>query len=544
MKIKLEKLTIKNYRCIDSASFTFDGDRLSIEGENGKGKTSILEAIYWLLTGDLLKGGNNNSLKPLNAPINTIVEVKGSFSFGNKQVEIIRQLEPIIKDDELTGNTTKTYVDGIGFDKQKDFINEFEKLLGISDLNTDLDIVKLCVDPLYLAEKCESTEWQTVRKFIEQLANNKGLDVATDTELIKDDLERYEFDIEKVKKFYRSSIKALSLQEASEKGKIDYLESLPRISEEKKADAELLLREASKNKVDDETSELKTDILKLENNIEKLDEDIKEKSDRLDYLNVHRQALLKQIKEFKPISECPTCHHKLSEEERTSIADKVKADLIAQGKTEKKEREQLQSDIDDLLTKSHELTDLLTAKKNELNVLLNREKVKDDILPNLAELNRIIADYERQQENDEKIVELKSLIKGMSATRLSFEQKLESAKSYYIKQADLLDKAQADLFGKKYFAFIKQNINGNYEPICKLIYDEKVPYTSCSQSEKIRLGIDLIESLRKLIDLPLLPILFDEGGEISKDTFSKIKTDAQIICVRVSDDEEIKIKSL
>ena len=544
MKIKLEKLTIKNYRCIDSASFTFDGDRLSIEGENGKGKTSILEAIYWLLTGDLLKGGNNNSLKPLNAPINTIVEVKGSFSFGNKQVEIIRQLEPIIKDDELTGNTTKTYVDGIGFDKQKDFINEFEKLLGISDLNTDLDIVKLCVDPLYLAEKCESTEWQTVRKFIEQLANNKGLDVATDTELIKDDLERYEFDIEKVKKFYRSSIKALSLQEASEKGKIDYLESLPRISEEKKADAELLLREASKNKVDDETSELKTDILKLENNIEKLDEDIKEKSDRLDYLNVHRQALLKQIKEFKPISECPTCHHKLSEEERTSIADKVKADLIAQGKTEKKEREQLQSDIDDLLTKSHELTDLLTAKKNELNVLLNREKVKDDILPNLAELNRIVADYERQQENDEKIVELKSLIKGMSATRLSFEQKLESAKSYYIKQADLLDKAQADLFGKKYFAFIKQNINGNYEPICKLIYDEKVPYTSCSQSEKIRLGIDLIESLRKLIDLPLLPILFDEGGEISKDTFSKIKTDAQIICVRVSDDEEIKIKSL
>lgn len=544
MKIKLEKLTIKNYRCITNASFDFRGDKLAIEGENGKGKTSILEAIYWLLTGDLLKEGNNNSLKPVDAPIDTIVEVRGSFSFEAKQVEIVRQLEPVIKDDELTGNTTKASINGIAYDKQKDFIYEFERSLGIGDLNTELDIVKLCSNPLYLAEKCESTDWQSIRKFIEQLASNKGLNIATDIEPIKADLERYEFDIEKVKKYYRSSIKTISLQEASEKGKIDYLESIPRISEEKKADADLLLREANKNKTDDETTELKADILKLENSIEKLDADIKDKSDRLDYLNEHREQLLKQIKEFKPISECPTCHHKLSEEERGVIADKVKADLITQGKTEKKEREQLQADIDELLIKSHELTDLLNAKNDDLNALLSREKVKDDILPNLAELNRIVADYERQKENDEKIAELKTKVQSLSKERLSFEQKLEAAKSYYIKQADLLDKAQADLFGKKYFSFVKQNINGNYEPICKLLYDEKVPYSSCSQSEKIRLGIDLIESLRKLLDLPILPILFDEGGEISKDTFSKIKTDAQIICVRVSDDKEIKIINL
>ena len=544
MKIKLEKLTIKNYRCIKSASFEFRGIRHAIEGENGKGKTSTLEAIYWLLTGDLLKGGNSNSLKPLNAPIETIVEVKGVFSFENKQVEIIRQLEPNVKEEELVGNTTKTFLNGIAYDKQKDFIFEFERLLGISDLNTDLDIVKLCIDPLYLAEKCESTDWQLVRKFVEQLATNKGLNIATDIGLLKADLERYEFDIEKVKKYYRSSIKTFSLQEASEKGKVEYLESLPRISDEKKADADLLLKEANKSNTDTEADALKTDILKLENKIEKLDDEIKDKSDRLDYLNEHRRALLKQIKEFKPISECPTCHHKLSEEERTSIADKVKADLIAQGKTEKKEREQLETDIESLLTDCHNLTDLLNTKNDDLNALLSREKVKDDILPNLAELNRIVADYERQKENDEKLAELKSKVQLLSKERLSFEQKLEAAKSYYIKQADLLDKAQADLFGRKYFSFIKQNINGNFEPICKLIYDEKVPYASCSQSEKIRLGIDLIESLRKLIDLPILPILFDEGGEISKDTFSKIKTDAQIICVRVSDDEEMKIISL
>lgn len=544
MKINLKKLRIKNYRCITDASFVFEGNRLSIEGENGKGKTSILEAIYWLLTGDLLKGGDNTTIKPFSDANDTFVEVKASFMFNNKELLIARRLEPIIKEDELVGNTTKLSLNGVDYEKQKDFLSDFEKLLGISDLNTDLDIVKLCIDPLYLAEKCESTDWQSVRKFIEQIASNKGLEIATDIEMLKGDLEQYDFDIEKVKKYYRSSIKSLALQEASEKGKIDYLESLPRISEEKKADADLLLKEARKSHADDETNEIKTNILKLENNIEKLDADIKAKSDRLDYLNEHRLVLLKQIKEFKPISECPTCHHKLSEEERTSIATRVKADLIAQGKTEKVEREQLQADIDDLLTKSHELTDLLNSKNNELNALLSREKVKDDILPNLAELNRIVADYERQQENDEKVAELKAKVKELSTSRLAFEQKLESAKTYYIKQADLLDKAQADLFGKKYFAFVKQNINGSYEPICKLLYGEKVPYSSCSQSEKIRLGIELIESLRKLIDLPILPILFDEGGEISKDTFSKIKTDAQIICVRVSDDKEIKIKSL
>ena len=107
----------------------------------------------------------------------------------------------------------------------------------------------------------------------------------------------------------------------------------------------------------------------------------------------------------------------------------------------------------------------------------------------------------------------------------------------------MLDENVARVFGNIKFQLIKMNINGGYDAICKpYIYDvdkdqsTNITWKSGSKSEKVCTGIAIAEKIKETLNLPNMPFLFDEGGEISSDTFStKFKTERQLICVKVQD---------
>lgn len=107
----------------------------------------------------------------------------------------------------------------------------------------------------------------------------------------------------------------------------------------------------------------------------------------------------------------------------------------------------------------------------------------------------------------------------------------------------MLDENVSRVFGNIKFQLIKENINGGFDTICKpYIYnvdkDEStdVTWKSGSKSERVITGIAIAECIKKELGLPNLPYLFDEGGEISTETFkTKFKTDSQIICVKIVD---------
>lgn len=58
----IKKITLQNYRCFDKKSFSFDEDLILIEGSNGSGKTSILEALNY---GCFLKSFRTNRVRDL-----------------------------------------------------------------------------------------------------------------------------------------------------------------------------------------------------------------------------------------------------------------------------------------------------------------------------------------------------------------------------------------------------------------------------------------------------------------------------------------------
>ena len=68
-EIKINRLTLENFKCHRMLNLVLDGGSVSIYGDNATGKTSIYDALTWLLFGkDSLGNGEKNiDIKPLDA---------------------------------------------------------------------------------------------------------------------------------------------------------------------------------------------------------------------------------------------------------------------------------------------------------------------------------------------------------------------------------------------------------------------------------------------------------------------------------------------
>jgi len=166
-------------------------------------------------------------------------------------------------------------------------------------------------------------------------------------------------------------------------------------------------------------------------------------------------------------------------------------------------------------------------------------KEKEAIVP----FQKVIDDkayYDRQMQ---VLNAVRAQREGRNKELADLEQKKECLNLFTFTKLRLLNEHTAKVFGNIRFQLIKENLNGGFDPVCKpYIYDvdkdasTNTIWKSGSKSEKIVTGIAIAEAIKKELGLTELPYLFDEGGEISTDTFStKFKTDAQIICVKVED---------
>ena len=546
----IKKITLINYRNFKNSSFDFGEQKNEIRADNRKGKTNLLEAIYYLLTDNLLNSSDIAKIKPLNTE-RADTEIMADCNILNGEIVEPIKIKKVFTEiwkaerggdaETLQGHEAHYYINDLEL-TSKEFKSRLADKLEMPT-DTDINILKMLVNPLYIAELGESKDWQILRAFIGALVKTDS----TDT-LINDDLKNFN-NIDDLKKYYRQNIKALLTTETENKGKIDILKSLITITDDdyitatdtlKKVNADIVKADYEKA----EKEQLKADILKLEIKADELTKQADKLSGEIAALNDERESIIQQIRDLKPISKCPLCNHKLSPESQKKAIEKAKADLIAKGRKGRAEKESIQAELENVLTLSKNADDLKNQKLSRLDALNRAESERANKLTDIEKYKALKSDYEKQQEYKAKIEKLKADTKELSKSRIVFEQKLEIAKSYIVEQAKAMTEKQKEIFGKKYFDLVKYNLNGSIEPICKVLVNEKIPYSSASKSERVLIGIEILEVLKKLLSLPNLPILFDEGGEISKKSMQKIKTKSQLICVKVADNiEEIEINS-
>lgn len=215
------------------------------------------------------------------------------------------------------------------------------------------------------------------------------------------------------------------------------------------------------------------------------------------------------------------------EEQRLKIADREDTPEIAR----------LKGEIENLKQSLIESQNSFQNGQQTTNEAILREEQSK------KEFQAVIDRYNYWVRQQEELEKAKGLKKAHQSTLMDIEQKIEFVNKYIYVKLRMLDENVAKVFGNIRFQLIKENINGGFDPVCKVyIYDTVADkstntlWKSGSKSERIATGIAISEKIKEALGIASLPFLFDEGGEVSVDTFAnRIKTNAQLICVEVKD---------
>ena len=137
-EIKIKRLSLENFKCHKSLSLNFEGGNASIYGDNAAGKTSIYDALTWLLFGKDSSGNGekNIEIKPLDALGNVrdhlaVTSVEAVLLVNGEEVSLRRTYKEVWStkrgSSEATydGNTSEYYVDGVPCKK-----NAFQSKVG------------------------------------------------------------------------------------------------------------------------------------------------------------------------------------------------------------------------------------------------------------------------------------------------------------------------------------------------------------------------------------------------------------------------------
>lgn len=123
-EIRIETLALENFKCHDHLTLDFGGRNASIYGDNASGKTSIYDALTWLLFGKDSLGGGAMEVKPLNAEGEVrdhlaVTQVTAVLQVEGRQWELRRAYREVWatkrgeKAPVFQGNTSEYYVDGV-----------------------------------------------------------------------------------------------------------------------------------------------------------------------------------------------------------------------------------------------------------------------------------------------------------------------------------------------------------------------------------------------------------------------------------------------
>lgn len=125
-EIKIKRLSLENFKCHRNLTLTFNGGNASIYGDNASGKTSIYDALTWLLFGkDSAGNGEKNiEIKPLDASgevkdHDALTVVEAVLDVNGEEVALRRTYKEVwttkrgSSEASYDGNTSEYYVSGV-----------------------------------------------------------------------------------------------------------------------------------------------------------------------------------------------------------------------------------------------------------------------------------------------------------------------------------------------------------------------------------------------------------------------------------------------
>lgn len=183
--MKLQQLTLQNFKGIKSLSFEFDGEDKFIFGDNATGKTTVFDGLCWLLFGkDSLDRAdfeiktlvNGEPIHKVNHEVEAVFINDDGSDFTLKRVYREKYTNPRGGETKLTGHTTDYFINEVPV-KEKEYKSYINNVIAE-------DVFKLITIPLYFNE---TYSWQNRRKLLLEMCGDVDDDHVINS---RDDLKR------------------------------------------------------------------------------------------------------------------------------------------------------------------------------------------------------------------------------------------------------------------------------------------------------------------------------------------------------------------
>jgi exonuclease SbcC len=464
----LKTLTLKNFRKFKNATFEFPDGVTGVIGLNGAGKSTIFEAIAWVLYGSVAARTSADEIRRINVLSSEACRVELDFVFEEEVYRIVREMSG----KSLTTTATVT-VNGkiaatgadivsryiqkkLSMDFKSFFTSIFAKQKELNALSTMISserrplILRMLgidsLDDIIKEIKSDKREKETfIEKINQDLKDKNGNDKIeiNKKEINIFDKEKKENEglIKKSKEELSSISKQLVIleknciktkenfekinnkkEELSEK-KIQFEEKEKIIMELKELNSKIserkkLIDKQKKNldkfiKVDSDIISSEKRINELKNKIEELIKKIEQKKTLVDRLDndIKDISLKKQkIEQIGPDAKCPTCERVLADQYMNLIKN-YNADLLKK----EKEIELLVNQIKDLKNEKDRFSREEQAFQKKKNYLQIQIREKEKINTTLQNINTEI---------DKETIELKNKEKRFNVLKsITFDKK-------------------------------------------------------------------------------------------------------------------------
>jgi len=170
MQIKLNKLTLENFKGIQSFTLEADGRNCMIQGVNAAGKTTLMDAFLWLLFGKDSQGKTDFAIKTLdkhgqelhnlNHSVEAELDIEGQLITLKKVLAEKYTKKKGSARSEFTGHETQHFIDGVPVQK-KEWDSRLKDLI-------EEDTFKLLTSPTYF----NALHWTARRALLLQICGD------------------------------------------------------------------------------------------------------------------------------------------------------------------------------------------------------------------------------------------------------------------------------------------------------------------------------------------------------------------------------------
>ena len=570
--MKLLRETLTNFKGIRDYTFSPQGGSVSVSGDNGSGKTSLLDGFLWVLLDRDSAGHRDFELKTLDASGAAIPMLEHSVEIEIEHQGRRRQLKKTLSENwvksrgsataEFSGHRTAYEIDHVPLQKK-----EYDAAIGEM---CDETLLRSLTDPQYFAAKLP---WQQRRRILLELCGDLG-----DAELIAGDdrlaeltgllggrsIEDFRRQLAARKTLVNNELRALPVRvdevarampaeadEAENGGEVEAAAGRTTASEGAaglaRLQAEADAHQAALEQLMQRRKQASADLATTQRRQRELQDSLERLATRLSDKRAEWNRVSSRSFVWDNPAVCPSCGQAIPAELAAASRQKAEARFSAE---QARHLERLTGEGQALLAKQQEQQQelqrsatalpALEAAVSEVEAEISRLQMAAKDPADLAAARQAAAEQarreavaEQRKQAEARIAELRRREQSLAEEYAELERQQFLGEEFLRVKVARLEERINSCFRLARFRLFEQQVNGALCEVCEVLGPDRVPFNSgLNHAAQINTGLDIINTLSAHYGVTT-PVFIDNAEAVTTLT----ATSAQLIRLLVSEGE-------